>query len=113
MEASLEHKPIGRGRRLTSILLATGACVALNVAAAPATAAQDNVFAPVCAEQEVKAITSLEDHGIANDVSAEELGAAGLMMLEARSACYAGKVDEAVALYQRAIDLKGRIAAKQ
>jgi len=47
------------------------------------------------------------------DVPADQLGVAGLIMLEARSTCYAGKVDEAVALYQRAIDFKGRFAAKQ
>ena len=113
MQALTDHQLIGRGRRLTSILLAVGACLVLNVTAPRATAAQDNVFARVCAEQEVKAIMSLEDHGTANDVPADQLGAAGLIVLEARSTCYAGKVDEAVALYQRAIDLKGRVAAKQ
>jgi hypothetical protein len=35
------------------------------------------------------------------------------MLLEARLTCYAGKVDEALALYQRVIDLKGRIADKR
>jgi hypothetical protein len=32
---------------------------------------------------------------------------------EARRTCYAGKVDEALALYQSVIDLKGRVATKQ
>jgi hypothetical protein len=113
MQALTDHQPVGRSRRLTSILLAVGAWFVLNVTAPRAIAAQDNVFARVCAEQEVKAITSLEDHGIANDVPADQLGAAGLMMLEARSTCYAGRVDAAVALYQLVIDLKGRVAAKQ
>ena len=113
MQALTDHQLIGRSRRLTPILLAVGACFVLNVTAPRATAAQDNVFARVCAEQEVKALTSLEDHGIANDVPADQLGVAGLIVLEARSTCYAGKVDEAVALYQRAIDLQGRVAAKQ
>lgn len=113
MQASTEYHLIGRSRRLTSVLLAVGACFVLKVTAPRATAAQDNVFARVCAEREIKAITSLEDHGIANDVPTDQLSAAGLMMLEARMTCYAGKVDEALALYQRLIELKGRFATKQ
>jgi hypothetical protein len=108
MQPSTDHHLTDR-RRLTSILLAIGAYFVLNVTAPRAA---DTVFARVCTEQEVKAITSLEDHGIANDVPADQLGAAGLTMLEARSTCYAGKVDEALALYQSVIDVKGRVAAK-
>ena len=111
MQAVSELQLIRKSRLLTSMLLAVGACLVLKVTAP--WAAQNNVFARVCAEQEIKAITSLEDHAIANDVPSDQLGAAGLMMLEARLTCYAGKVDEALALYQRVIDLKGPVTKKQ
>jgi hypothetical protein len=110
MQTTTDHTLVGRSRRLISILLAVGPCFVLQVTAPRAA---DNIFALVCAEQEVKAITSLEDHGIANDVPADQLGAAGLMMWQARETCYAGKVDEALALYQRVIDLESYVAAKQ
>jgi hypothetical protein len=113
MQALSGHQLIDRSRRLTSTLLAAGACFAFNATAPRAIAAEVRVFARACADQEVKVVTSLEDHGIASDISADQLGAAGLLMLEARSTCYAGKVEEAVALYQRVIDLKGRIAEKR
>ena len=113
MQPATELQLIRRSRLLTSMLLAVCACIVLKVAGTRATAAQDNIFARVCAEQEVKAITSLEDHGAAKDVPDDQLSAAAFTMLEARLTCYAGKVDEALALYQRVIDLKSHVAKKQ
>ena len=109
MQAATERQLIRTSRMLTSIVLAVCACVALKATALRATAAPDNAFARVCAEQEVKAITALEDHAIASDVPSDRLSAAGLMMLDARMTCYAGRVGEALTLYQRVIDLKGDV----
>jgi hypothetical protein len=67
--------------------------------------AQAGPFARDCALKETAAITMIEDHGAADDLPADRLAAAGLTMLRARSACYAGRVGEALALYQSILDL--------
>jgi hypothetical protein len=58
-----------------------------------------------CAVKEVAAITVIEDHGAADDLPANRLGEAGQTMLDARLACYAGRVSEALALYDRVLAL--------
>ncbi len=58
-----------------------------------------------CAVKEVAAITAIEDHGEADDLPASRLGEAGQTMMDARSACYQGRVGEALALYDRVIAL--------
>lgn len=58
-----------------------------------------------CARKEIAAITLIEDHGAAGDLSSERLGQAGLTMLRARTACYEGRVGEALALYDSILDL--------
>jgi hypothetical protein len=58
-----------------------------------------------CAVKEVAAITVIEDHGEADDLPANRLGEAGQTMLDARLACYAGRVSEALALYDRVLAL--------
>jgi hypothetical protein len=62
-------------------------------------------FARECAVKEVAAITAIEDHGDADDLPANRLGEAGQTMMDARSACYQGRVSEALALYDRVIAL--------
>jgi hypothetical protein len=58
-----------------------------------------------CAVKEVAAITVIEDHWDADDLPANRLGEAGQTMLDARLACYAGRVSEALALYDRVLAL--------
>ncbi len=67
--------------------------------------AQAGPFARECALKEVTVITLIEDHGAAEDLSADRLGSAGLTMLRARAACYEGRVGEALALYDSILDL--------
>ncbi len=62
-------------------------------------------FAPECALKEVTVITLIEDHGAAEDLPADRLANAGLTWLRARSACYEGRVGEALALYESILDL--------
>jgi hypothetical protein len=62
-------------------------------------------FARECAVKEVAAITAIEDHGGANDLPANRLSEAGQTMMDARSACYEGRVSEALALYDRILAL--------
>ena len=66
---------------------------------------QAGQFARECALKEVTVITLIEDHGAAEDLPADRLGAAGLTTLRARSACYQGRVGEALALYESILDL--------
>jgi hypothetical protein len=60
---------------------------------------------PRGALKEVTVITLIEDHLWAEDLPADRLRNAGLTMLRARSACYEGRVGEALALYESVLDL--------
>jgi hypothetical protein len=66
---------------------------------------QPGQFARECALKETAVITLIEDHGTAEDLPANRLGDAGLAMLRARMACYEGRVNEALALYESIFDL--------
>jgi hypothetical protein len=63
------------------------------------------LLARECAVKEVAVITVIEDHGEADDLPADRLAEAGQTMMDARSACYAGRVAEALAMYDRVIAL--------
>lgn len=52
-----------------------------------------------CASRDLKIVISLADHGEAKDVPPEALNSAFLALVKARGACAAGRVDEAVAIY--------------
>jgi hypothetical protein len=73
----------------------------LNGLPAAAMASEAVTFSPDCAHREVQVITLIEDHGEKQDVSSDKLAQAGFDMLQAREACYAGRVSEALALYDR------------
>jgi hypothetical protein len=70
-------------------------------------------LAQECALKEVKVITLIEDHGAAQDLPADLLGNAGLTMMHARSVCYAGRVEEALALYQSILDIGPVVSLNQ
>jgi len=61
----------------------------------------------LCATRDVQTITLIEDHGEASDVLPERLAKAGLMQMEARLACTAGRYVEGVALYDEIIRALG------
>ena len=52
-----------------------------------------------CALRDLQLVTSIEAHGAAQDVPAERLAAAFFALANARRACAAGRVDEALAIY--------------
>jgi hypothetical protein len=58
---------------------------------------------PACAERDRDLITSIEDHGNANDVAPDRLANAALSMLQARGICGNGRETEALALYDRTL----------
>ena len=52
-----------------------------------------------CTLRDLQLVTSIEAHGEAQDVPAAKLAAAFFAILDARRACAAGRVDEALAIY--------------
>ena len=52
-----------------------------------------------CAERDRKLLTSIEQHGEAQDVPADDLAAAFLTLVKARAACPAGNSGAALAIY--------------
>ncbi len=66
---------------------------------------QAGQLARECALKEIAVITLIEDHVAAEDLPAVRLGNAGQAMLQARAACYDGRVGEALALYESILDL--------
>jgi hypothetical protein len=91
---------------IRACMLPTLAVVASLVGAVgAATHAQAEELPQVCALKENAVIIVIEDHGAAEDVSADRLGDAGLTMLHARSVCYQGRTREALALYESILDL--------
>lgn len=62
-------------------------------------------FARECALKEITVITLIEDHGEAGILPAAQLHGAAQTQLRARSLCYAGRIDEALALYDSVLDL--------
>jgi hypothetical protein len=57
---------------------------------------------PDCAARDLKLLSQIEQHGQRQDVAGDKLFAAFLTMLDARSACAAGRTAEATALYDSA-----------
>jgi hypothetical protein len=72
---------------------------------AGATDFQTGPFAMACALKETTIITLIEDHGAAEDLPSDRLAEAGLTMFRARGACYEGRVEEALALYDSILTL--------
>ena len=85
----------------------TGLSLAVSLAMTSSAMAQTQAgeFARECALKETTVITLIEDHGTAEDLPADRLGAAGLTMLRARLTCYEGRVGEALALYDSILAL--------
>jgi hypothetical protein len=85
----------------------SAACAVMAAAVMPGAPiqAQTVLFAIDCALKETLVITLIEDHGAAQDLPSDRLGEAGLTMLRARSACYQGRVGEALSLYDSILSL--------
>lgn len=77
------------------VLVATLAMTISATAEAPA-----RHLARECALKDIVVTTAIEHHGIVDDRPAHQLGKAGLTMLDARLACFDGRVGEALALYE-------------
>jgi hypothetical protein len=67
-------------------------------------------FDPRCSQREVEVVTFLEDHAASGDIPAAELGEAGLAMMAARYDCYQGHVEQALARYDRILQIGVRLS---
>lgn len=76
----------------TTVRLLQTAGLSKARAAEPARRAQ-------CAARDLRLVTAIETHGEAQDVSGEVLSAAFSTVMQARAACDAGRIDEALAIY--------------
>lgn len=76
-----------------------------------ALADQTSSSAAACAARDLQAITTIENHGVAQDVPSRSLYGAALTIERARAACRDGRLDEAVALYDLILTL-GPVVAK-
>jgi len=65
-----------------------------------------------CAARDLKLLTSINEHGEAQDVPADDLRSAFFALVKARGVCAAGRVDEALALYDSAVIGPGKTAQK-
>ena len=65
-----------------------------------------------CAARDLKLLTSLNEHGEAQDVPAEDLRAAFFVLVKARGVCATGQVGEALALYDSVVIGSGKTAQK-
>ena len=83
--------------------LAVFASLAMTIGASAQV--QTEQFAEECALKDVAVVTLIEEHGAADDVPADRLANAALTLQRARSACYEGRVGEALALYEGILDL--------
>jgi hypothetical protein len=86
--------------------------VALALMTEPAPAADQPSPLQRCATRDVQALILIEDHGEAGDILPERVAKAGLMQMEARLACTAGRHAEGVALYDEIIRLLGPIPTR-
>src|SRR6476646_8301414 len=81
--------------------------VALMLTTNPAPTAEQSSPQQRCAMRDVQTLILIEDHGEAGDVLPERVAKAGLMQMEARLACTAGRYAEGVALYDEIIRALG------
>ena len=64
----------------------------------------------LCAERDLKLITQLNEHGEAQDVPAADLRNAFLALVDARKICFAGRVEEALTIYDSVTFASGKTA---
>ncbi len=92
-----------------------GLAISASLAMAISSMAQEpkGHLALACSLRDITVITLIEDHGAADDVPADRLYSAALTQLRARSACYVGRIEEALALYDSILDLGPIQSAKR
>ena len=65
-----------------------------------------------CAVRDLRILTTIGEHGEAQDVAGEDIAAAFFTLLKARQACAAGNITEALAIYDSISLVPARSAKK-
>jgi hypothetical protein len=84
-------------------LMSTISLLRTNSVGASDAIAAEQVGSVQCALRDLRVVTSIEAHGEARDVPADKLGGAFSAMMNARAACAAGHIGEALAIYDSTI----------
>jgi hypothetical protein len=81
------------------------AAFALLVLAHPAQSQPDQAtsFAPECAARDLEVVILIEQQGQGEEVASERVAHAAMTMMLAREVCAAGRVEEALAIYDSII----------
>jgi len=123
---------LGMASCYASLLLLLGVVVAFNVSSrgtdvlaadrASAPSRTGGMFSAVaaempdraqCAARDLKLLSSINEHGEAQDVPADDLRSAFFALVKARGVCAAGRIDEALAIYDNVAIGPGKTAQKQ
>jgi hypothetical protein len=86
--------------------------VALMLTTTPGPTADQQSPQQGCATRDVQTLILIEDHGEAGDLLPERVAKAGLMQMEARLACTAGRHAEGMALYDEIIRALGPVPSR-
>ena len=76
---------------------------AFALLALPARAQSEGSFAPECAARDLEVVILIEQRGRGEEVASERVAHAAMTMMVAREVCAAGRVDEALAVYDSII----------
>jgi len=111
--AAVNAQILSRASLLSIVAFRLCAAASICLAKAGAAAAESaTVVSPMCAEADLRLITLIEAHGEAQDVAAETLAQAFFTVVEARTTCNQGQVEEAIKLYE-SIPLSAEISHSQ
>ena len=92
MSAIYAAKPAIRQWIITLACLCAGAGIA-------ATAERGQGNSTACAVRDLNLVSAIEEHGLAQDISPEQLARAASTMMRARNACRHGHTAEAIIMY--------------
>lgn len=74
--------------------------------------AADNPDRARCAARDLKLLTSINEHGEAQDLPADDIRNAFFALVKARGVCAAGRVEEALAMYDGVVMGSSKTAQK-
>ena len=121
---------VGLGSSYAGLLLLLGALVIFNIdsrgpsrlaseqggeASSPglfSAMAADNPDRAQCAARDLKLLTAINEHGEAQDLPADDIRNAFFALVKARGVCAAGRVAEALALYDSVVMGSSKTAQK-
>jgi len=89
-----------------------GTSQAIRLAGASGALAAEPAGITRCAMRDLALVTAIEAHGEAQDVPADKLGDAFFSVMNARAACAAGRVAEALAIYDSIVIVAAQAAEK-